>query len=397
MKLKGYILASSMAIVLIIIAVFIACIDEYTAEAIQGEKRVVVDAVITDEDELQEITLSYSSQLNAPEFFPIKNAEVTVVDLSGHVFQFSENYNKRGSYVGTIPAEYLQPGNAFQLKFKLLNEDYIYESDFETMTACPEIDSLYYVIDNDRYIGNSFIPVHGIQFFVDLLANSKYSKYFKWELEEIFEYRSSWPIETYWEGEFKTFAPNYKYYYCYATVTIPTIYSVSTADLNENVYLKYPLRFVSTQTQRLYYRYNLKVDQLSISEKAYRFWEQLKKNNQTAGGLSDMQPQQVIGNVHCVNEPDEKVLGFFGVSQIKTTRINIVRDDLRELIYEDNLNCVQWQPERLDFITNSPEESWPIYMAPPPEDQRGLWYAPQDCFDCRMKGGVTELPDIWKN
>jgi hypothetical protein len=103
-----------------------------------------------------------------------------------------------------------------------------------------------------------------------------------------------------------------------------------------------------------------------------------------------------MGNVVCITNPNEEVLGYFGVSSVSSHRIFVTRNDLHQkLIYDQNLDCVQWQPTRWDFVTNSSEETWPVYLAPPPEDKVGLWYAPKWCIDCRLEGGTLEIPEFW--
>jgi hypothetical protein len=190
--------------------------------------------------------------------------------------------------------------------------------------------------------------------------------------------------------------PDYTYYACYRTLPINQIFSATTSNLDQNVYLKYPLHFVNNRTQRLFYRYSLLVKQYSLTEQSFNYWEKLKGNNQNSGGLYDSQPQKVMGNVVCITNPNEEVLGYFGVSSVSSHRIFVTRNDLHQkLIYDQNLDCVQWQPTRWDFVTNSSEETWPVYLAPPPEDKVGLWYAPKWCIDCRLEGGTLEIPEFW--
>lgn len=381
-----------------VICSLISCIDEYNAHDAANQHKIVVDALLCDNGEKQTIKISYTINIKEKAEKPLKQAQVRVIELNNTEYAFIETSVGSGIYEGTINADKFYAGNAFKLSIQT-KDDLEFESNFEQVNACPNIDTLYYEVDNEKYFGNSFEPDKGVQFYTNLIADKAYSQYYLWQLEETYEYRSTWPVETYWDGnKFVTHPPVYDIYFCYMNKIIPEIFIVSTANMDENIYLKFPFHFVTNKTQRLYYRYNLLVKQYAISERAYEFWNKVKMNNQTSGGLYDRQPQEVKGNVVCVSHPEVDVLGYFGVAQHTSKRINIVRNDLNhKLIYDQNLDCIQWKPERLEFITTSPKESWPIYMAPPPEDMNGLWYAPQSCTDCRLIGGVTELPEIWKN
>jgi len=381
--------------IIILFVLVSSCIEKFQPKNVDTSKLVVVDAVITDESENQSVRLSWSSNTVTPFWDPIPNADVIVVDKGGNIYEFTESNSYKGIYEGTIPIENIIEGNAFKISFTT-HEGKDYESEFDEFLACPEVDTVYYEIDNEHFVGSNSVPERGIEFFIDLKANKNYTSYYRWSLIETYEHRATWPIETYFAGDFFTHPPDFSLYFCYVTEPVYQIFSATTINLDENLYLKYPFHFVNNHTQKLYYRYSLLVKQNAISEKAYNYWEKLKDNNQASGGLFDGQPQQIRGNVVCLSNPDEPVLGYFGVSGVRVQRIFITRNDLSgDLIYDYDVFCDRYKPDKLDFITNSPEESWPIYMAPPPEDDNGLWYAQQHCFDCRLYGGVLELPEFW--
>ena len=387
--------------ILIIVVVFslYSCTDKYDPKEIDTTKLLVVDALITDESEDQTIILSTTTSVTEPIWEPLSGANIIVSDKGNNAFEFVESKTQNGIYLGIIPFEYLKTGNAFQLSI-IMDDGKVYESSFEELLACSEVDSVYYTVNNDFHPEGRLKSEKGVSFFLDIKADFNFSKYYRWILEETYEYHSTWPIQTYWEGEWVTLpVPHHNYFYCYNTANVNSIFTATTVNLDENLILKHPLYFVNNQTQKLYFRYSLLVKQMSISEQSYNFWEGLKKNNQNSGGIFDSQPVNVKGNVICKTDENEKVLGYFGVSSVKTKRISLTRNELHgKLIYDYNVFCEQWQLERIDFIISSPEQSWPIYIAPPPnEEESGFWYATQSCFDCRKAGGTLEVPDFWKN
>jgi len=369
----------------------LACIDTFEHGNAALNSAIVVDANITDENEEQTITLSRSTYLNSDALIPVNDAKVRVVDRQNNTFEFVESANNDGKYKGRINSEFLVVGNAFKLSF-VTHEGHEYQSDFEEMLPCPEVDSVYYAFFDAYYEEDNSEPKNGAHFYIDLKADNEFGNFYRWQVEETYEYRSAWPIITYWEGEWVTKAPDYSLFYCYKTEMVPSIFIATTSHLTNNEYLRKPLHFVSNESQRLYYRYSILVKQMSVSERAYVFWNGLKSNNQTAGGLFDSQPVDVESNVSCLSNSNQIVLGYFGVSSVKSKRQNFA--DFPGLVYNAGLcNAYKVDKSVIEAYTFS---FWPVYIAPAPEGEEGFWSAPKACFNCTLNGGTTELPEFWK-
>lgn len=385
---------------LILLYLFTSCIEQYIPDKTNNEKLIVVDALITDDKEEQTITLSWSTLLAAPIWDPIANANIVVIDKGNNIFEFFESKSERGVYKGSIPFEFLVPGNAFKISFTTLDGKE-YESNFEELLTCPEVDSVYYEVNNDYYNKSNNSLERGVEFFIDVKADDNFSRYYRWKIDEAYEYHATWPIQKYWLAEWYNLkSPDYKYYVCYKDQQINSIYTATTSHLDENVYLKFPLNFVNNQTQRLYFNYSILVKQMSITEKSHYYWESLKNNNQNSGGLFDSQPVKVKGNIICLSNTDEVALGYFGVASIKTKRILVTMDYIeKELIFDYDPFCTsrKIETQNAGFILDSPREKWPIYVAPTPAGEPdGIYYANQECFDCRLAGGKLEAPEFWK-
>ncbi|MGD9994388.1 MAG: DUF4249 domain-containing protein [Salinivirgaceae bacterium] len=372
-------------------ALMVSCIDRYFIEnEVDFQPTLVIEGTITDEQELQKIVISRSSSLESMEFQYVDNALVTVISDNGTDFHFNFDYESK-VYIGLIPLHYLIPGNAFKLRVQYENK--IYESTFETMSKTPVVDSVYHELQINQFFENESNPRTGLQFYLDLRVDKEYSSYYRWKLEETYEYHATWPIGEYWAGGWVDVGQDYSYFVCYKTEPIQNIFSVTT-DYVDDVYLKYPLHFVDNSTQKLYYRYSLLVKQYSLSADAYIFWQRLMEISQNSGGLFDKQPANIQGNITCLSDVDEKVLGYFSVSQVSSKRIFV--DNTPEMTFTDDLFCV---PELLEMpivIYNSKPEDWPFYIAPVPNGgEPGIYIAPNYCFDCRKAGGTIEKPDFW--
>ena len=69
-------------------------------------------------------------------------------------------------------------------------------------------------------------------------------------------------------------------------------------------------------------KYYLEVEQHSISRDSYVFWKTVRQLLQNTGGVFDVAPSAIPGNVTCVEEPNEQVLGFFsavGIARVAFT------------------------------------------------------------------------------
>ena len=52
----------------------------------------------------------------------------------------------------------------------------------------------------------------------------------------------------------------------------------------------------------------------SIEEKAFKYWENIKKQIYAEGKLFDPLATQVCGNIKCISDPSRLVLGYFSTS-----------------------------------------------------------------------------------
>ena len=153
------------------------------------------------------------------------------------------------------------------------------------------------------------------------------------------------------------------------------------------------MNFISNQTDRLKVRYSMLVNQYSLNEDEYTYWEKLQNISQQVGGLYDMIPSAISSNINCIEDPTDKVLGYFSVSAISSKRI-FIKDffsgviDLYTLCASDTiigtgpipgLNQTVW------VIVNNLASTPPNRIV---TDSKG-------CADCTVRGTNIE-PVFWK-
>lgn len=72
--------------------------------------------------------------------------------------------------------------------------------------------------------------------------------------------------------------------------------------------------------------YYLVINQYSISESAYKYFYDVKQQGKGSGGLFDVAPKSIKGNMECLTDPSEEVLGIFYVSDLDEYQVNIDRN-----------------------------------------------------------------------
>ena len=379
----------------IIIPVFIfitlsGCIEPFTPNIDESQESLVIEGQITDQAGYHYIHVSRTAPYNDPHKIPESDCQVEVVDNKGNIFEFYES--EPGVYRQWMDKDFLNIGT--QYKVKVISADgNEYESDFDKLLSpSPPIDSIYYEIEVRETYDPDF-PLYGIQFYIDLDAPDDFARNYRWELEETWEYWASYRIQYYYDGILHYMEDPYLLYRCWRTDPIRKIFTSTTRYSISNKINKYPLQYVSNQSNRLKIKYSLLVKQYSLSNTAYDYWCQLQKQSQESGGLYEAQPARIRGNISNINNPEEVVLGFFNASSVTKKRI---------LVSESFKFPFPGYPCKLDTIgPDNPLQyytTYPVYLISLNVIGQGPPYATGDgtCFDCTKGDGTIEKPDFWK-
>ncbi|UCG28385.1 MAG: DUF4249 family protein, partial [Bacteroidales bacterium] len=234
----------------------------------------------------------------------------------------------------------------------------------------------------------------GIQFFIDADPQDDIDRKFRWELVETWEYEAENFIQYYYDGLLHEYPDPWALFRCWKTDNIHSIFATSTYNSTSTKIKRFPLNYVSNQSNRLRIKYSLLVKQYCVSDEAYEYWYQLQKQSQESGGFYETQPPQLTGNIYNVDDPEENVLGYFYVSSAAEKRIFV---DENFLFRTPGPECI------LDTIQSFQKlrklgGPYPIYLislsqmgtGPPYGRGWGL------CFDCTTGGGTTSKPWFWE-
>jgi hypothetical protein len=112
-------------------------------------------------------------------------------------------------------------------------------------------------------------------------------------------------------------------YYCFASDSSTSILLGSSAKLVQDVISTAPIAFVPAGSEKIEKEYSIIVHQYALTSDAYNFWANLKKNTEQLGSIFDAQPSQIYGNIQCITNPKEPVIGYISASTIQSKRIFI--------------------------------------------------------------------------
>jgi hypothetical protein len=358
------------------------CIDPYTPPAIEQDSAVlVIDGFINTNGE-STIRLSRSQNISDTDEPPFETgATLWLEDEAGAKIFLLE----AGSGKYTLPIQSF-PSNKYRLNIKTQNLKE-YRSDFEPVKSTPQIDSLTWIQGEDN----------NVRITVTTHDTENTEGFYRWTFEETWMYTSA--FQSLFSFNFETKRVELReddIFNCYRNSDSNEILIESTTRLSKNIVSNFPIKSIRSVDERLRYKYSLLVKEISITDRSFKYWQQLKINNENLGTLSAPIPAVIQGNVKNINEPQEMVIGFFEISSVSTARIFISQEDLRQLLnYETPYaTCQSLDMLNKDLINFS--DSYKIINAiTDGPTVIGYRYASNRCVDCRLTGGTTTKPDFW--
>lgn len=364
------------------------CIEPFEPDIEETSEVLVIDGRLTDAQGPQTITISRSGPYNSPQFQPVSGCVVRIEDESGSGITFLES--SEGIYQSDPEPDFVAVGKAYKLMV-ITPDDRVYESEYDSLLACAPIDHLSYKLEVQG-TSDPDINYYGIRFYADSKGSPEDSRNYMWTFEETWEYIAYYIIQYIWDGLiFQNHTPQlHGFKICYLTELLENFQVGSSSMMETNEIHQQPLNFVTNQTPRLQEQYSLLVNQYSLSNDAFLYWDKISAQSGDAGGLFETQPSRTRGNISNINDPTEKVLGYFFASQVQEKRINVNEDfDFPIVGFDCPLDTAQSVE---DFGQNYPYIMWSLSImgrGPP------YAYSYKECHDCTFRGGVTTKPDYW--
>ncbi len=414
-----------------------SCIEKLPLETQSFENALVVEGTITNEFKRQTIKLSRTILLEQNEQAIENDAIVTVTDNQQNSYTFVQN--SLGVYVSTLEFQ-AQPNLIYNLEIITSNGN-IYKSKDTQLTPISQIDELY-----AEYVDENKGP--GVQVFVDSNNQSSSAQFFRYEYEETYKIVAPLyiPLEAVFSNYVEIYSPTplgfeLNVFYdtdvilrvqeeetCYASAINKNIIQTNTGNLSENTVLRFPIRFISEEkgdepieqeeieenktledVSILRDQYSILVRQYVQNQESYAFYNILNQLGNNDNILSENQPGFVQGNINAINNPEEKIIGFFDVSSVSEKRIFFNATDFNietpRYIYECNELSFNYNDNTLlDMSLNQRREIYRLStdfnyystIDPRPVGENIWRIANPECCNCTTVGSNIQ-PDFWED
>ena len=304
-----------------VVMLFVSCEEYYKPNLDIVPGLLVVESHITNNPAINFARLSMTNDFyNSAPDEKIIGAKVELVESSGLIISGVEQSDGYFTFPKTPVS-----GRSYMLRINY-KED-LYESDSEIMPPVPVIDSLY----TKNYLEKYYLTdVYGApslheravrQISVDAPITPELEYYrFSWRaiLEWVYSpppVSGPGPPPPSWYG--------WKSLYDAGDFNLAgkKEFSVSEKVKNHTLFtLQYNGNAYLDSAQQVPSGWIVFVDQYGISKGSYDFHDQLNKQFDADGSLFDPVLTQVYGNIHCVNNPNKIVLGYFDLNSFKQYR-----------------------------------------------------------------------------
>lgn len=236
--------------------------------------------------------------------FPISGASLTLHDDKGNSFNYFEDPLQPGSY--KQPGIVGITGTSYHIEIKLPNGK-IYQSIPDKMPEPASLDSTYYEIVEEAVIDEDGIST--IAPFLNVYANSTIqpnTNYFlQWKVEETFKLSP-----TNFPDPFGVIPPP-----CFISQnTDPQRIALLDGRAIKTNEIKGQLVASRIIDWSFLEKHYFTTYQSAISIESYEYWRKANILANQVGSIFDTPPAEIKGNMINVNDPSEKILGFFQAS-----------------------------------------------------------------------------------
>jgi len=224
-----------------------------------------------------------------------------------------------GTGIYSSPDLNLVAGDEYRLRIRTsVGKEYL--SDFVTALQTPPIDSVSWLQEPDGL--HLYVGTH------DPLGNTRY---YRWEYEETWEvwsfYIAGW-LYIPASNTVRRILPQEDASVGWKFDSSKNILVGTSASLASDIIFPTPVNFIPSGHEKLGVRYSILVRQYALDKSGYEFYDQMKKNTESLGTIFDPQPTETGGNIACINDPDEKVLGYISAASSQEKRIFISNQEL---------------------------------------------------------------------
>jgi hypothetical protein len=369
-------------LLLMLLAGLTTCREPFAPPAItQPNRYLVVDGFInTGANTVSTFNLNRTRNLGDTTVIgiPELNAQISIIGSNGDSHLLVDK-NRTGSYA-SAPLT-LDVTQQYHLAITT-SDDQQFSSDPVPCQATPPIDSIFWRQPFDL---NIYVSTH------DPTGSTHYYRY---------DYNETWEHDSQLQspyvvanGRIIAADSTNQTSRCWTTDTSSNILLASSAALTRDVIDSFTLTTIPNSDPRVDIDYSIIVRQYALTPDAYNYWLLIQKTTQNVGTLFDVQPTQLIGNIHCISNPAEPVIGYLSACSVQQQRIYTFESSLHDWTHnQPGFNCDTMSiPANFadPFVYTYPNPDWaPYYFVTDIE----LMLVSSVCLNCTLVGGTNIRP-----
>ena len=316
----------------------------------------------------------------------VYGAHVQVIDDEYNVVAVAEPQIMDGNSVYVVSGE-ISFTSGVKYALDIQTDEKHYQSAFVSPVKTPEIDEISWRQNPDG----------SMDIMVTTHDPDSQTEYYRWAFEEDWEIRAAdfgnfrFEMAANAIIEQSLFSSNNRYY-CWASDNSKAIILSSSerftgATIKDKVIHHFP-----TSNSRFSYLYSILVRQYGIDRETYTYLDNLRKNIEQSGSLFAPQLTEIRGNIVCLSNPDEQVIGFIAATNEVKNRIYI---NMEEIDGEDKYGCEIITPRA--FSRNQLNDMYATGYGILNYSDTYFVCLPIRCVDCTKRGGTKNKPDFWPN
>jgi hypothetical protein len=372
-------------LILLLVACALHCKQVYAPPAITAPNNyLVVDGFInTGANAVTTIRLTRTRNLNdsAVAGFPELYARVSIQGAGGVSYPLVDTAN-----TGIYSSAALNLDNSQQYSVAITTSDTRqYASDLVSCQQTPPIDSLYWQQPS------------ALTIYLNTADPTGKTRYYRWNYMETWLHRAL--LQTPWiaiNGVLTAQDSTNQTSDCWSVDSSTNVLIGSSATISQPSINAFPVITIPNSDARIDIGYTILVRQYSLTEAAFNYWQLIQKTSEQLGTLFDIQPTQLVGNLHCLTNAAEPVIGFMTACTLQQKRIFIYESSLHNWIHNTPaVGCdtvsIPYNPDSFPYYPYHDTVYGPYYFNGPTV----LVLAPRFCMDCRYLGGTNIAPSYW--
>lgn len=378
---------------------FYSCRKSYAPPEVNANHRFLsIDGLINIEpNSVSRFKLTRSQNLSdTVPSIPELGAAVSIMNAAGMSYPLVDT-GVNGIYVSSSLS--LDPVQQYTLSVVTADGNQ-YVSDPSTPKQTPPIDSVTWILGFDSAAGSPAVNI-----FVNTHDQSGKTRFYRWDFIETWAHESIFRTFYLIQNKLIVYVSDTTQHawHCWTSAPSTNILLGSSERLGADIISGSPIARIYQNDPRLDIKYSMLVRQYALDSSAYDYWVQVQKQSQTLGGLFDIIPTQLVGNMHNLTNPSEPVYGYVSASTMQQQRIFISNEDLPGWKSVPTQKCTQdvFTPDPyqgqgiLDYNNIDPNFTFYHFDV----DSKGIpvqILITPACLDCTYQGGSTIKPPFWQ-